>query len=334
VKIQGFLRIVTLLLLFVTVASLVSCGDEEVETPTAVTYTVTFDSKGGSAVEPKVVPKGEKVPDPGAPVREGFVFNGWFHDGAKWNFATRSVREDMTLVAQWYSAEIIFSYEVDPETQRAKITKLKERLEEVKIPSVIGGYPVTEIGEGVFADLSSANTQSIFIPSSVTAIGAEAFRDTEGVRILFDEDCALTEIGADAFSGSTGLTSVPLGEGLKEIAPWCFSDCVALKTVVIPESVTTICENAFGGCGSLEWVMMSHTLTAIEDGAFEDCDKLRTVYFYGSAQQIDTILEEKTANMNDALLDATVYLYAETKPAEAGAYGSWYWDENEKIRLW
>ena len=57
-------------------------------------------------------------------------------------------------------------------------------------------------------------------------------------------------------------------------------------------------------------------------------------YFYGSTQQIDTILEEKTANMNDALLDATVYLYAETEPAEAGAYGFWYWDENEKIRLW
>ena len=334
-KKQSFFLMLTALVLSLTLTVILgSCAKEPPAPVETASYTVTFDSNGGSKVEPKIVLKGEKVADPGAPTREGYVFVGWMHNDAKWNFAIRSVQEDITLTAKWYAAEIIFSFELIEETGTARLTKLKEKLETLEIPTVISGYPVTEIGAGLFQGLYSNQVSTIFVPASVTTVGAEAFRDLDGIAVVFDENCALTSIGEDAFSGCTGLTDVPLGEGLTEIAAWSFSGCTSLREIHIPASVTAIRENALGGCTALRSVVMSESVTLIEDSAFEDCDALKNLYFYGTEQQIDELLEEKTANMNQPLLNAEIYLYAASKPEAAGAYGGWYFDANGKIKIW
>ena len=326
--------LLVLLILLSVIGCFISCRKEEEAVPQAVYYTVTFDTKGGEEIPSKTILEGAKIPDPGAPVREGYVFNGWMHNGAKWNFDSRTVKEDMTLEAQWFSADVVFAYEINEETQTATVTKLKEKLENVEVPSVIGGFPVTAIGDGVFSGLYSSKVHSIRVASSVTTVGEGAFADLEGIEILFDDGCALTSIGSEAFANCTGLKSVPLGEGLREIAPWSFSGCTALKEISIHKTVTVIRVNAFGGCAALQDVILHEGVSTVEDGAFEDCDALRTVYYYGSAEQIDALLDQNTARMNDALQEATIYLYAQAKPSAEGAYGSWYWDENGKIRLW
>ncbi len=332
---QRILRIwIALCLVAVMLLCVVSCEKEDVPTTQAVYYTVTFDSNGGSAIPSKRIPSGESIPDPGAPEREGYVFNGWMHNGAKWNFSTRKVREDLTLTAHWHTAETIFSYEVTEATQTARITKLKEKLPSLEVPAVIGGFPVTEIAEGVFANLYSSQVSRIAIPASVKTIGERAFCNSEGVEIVFDEDCQLIAIGEEAFSGCTGLQSISLGEGLTEIAAWCFSDCAALKEIRLPQSVTVIRENAFAGCVSLTTVTMYAEVDFVEDSAFEDCHRLRTLYCYGSEAEIETLLDQNTANMNDALQEATVYLYAEVQPSVEGAYGYWHWNEKGKQELW
>ncbi|NYD28282.1 InlB B-repeat-containing protein [Leucobacter aridicollis] len=66
-------------------------------------HTVTFDSAGGSAVDPVTVPDGEAVAAPVDPVRDGFTFAGWFVDAAgtvRYDFAAPVV-EDVTLYAGW-----------------------------------------------------------------------------------------------------------------------------------------------------------------------------------------------------------------------------------------
>ena len=71
--------------------------------------TVTFDSDGGSAVEPQSVPQGQQVQRPADPVKEGYTFIGWYdkndldnkyYNMPEWNFRY-SVTGDMVLVAQW-----------------------------------------------------------------------------------------------------------------------------------------------------------------------------------------------------------------------------------------
>ena len=72
-------------------------------TEVAATYTVTFNSNGGSAVPSQEVKAGEKATKPENPTREGYTFVAWFADEAlktPYLFVT-PVNEDITLYAMW-----------------------------------------------------------------------------------------------------------------------------------------------------------------------------------------------------------------------------------------
>lgn len=69
------------------------------------TYTVSFDSQGGSPVEAlRDIPGGSTVKMPTEPVRDGYKFGGWFIEAealTAWNFDTGRVNGNMTLYAKW-----------------------------------------------------------------------------------------------------------------------------------------------------------------------------------------------------------------------------------------
>ncbi len=71
---------------------------------TDVSYTLTFDSQGGSAVDAASVASGEKAARPTDPVKEGYSFAGWYKETdctAVWNFDSDIVSADITLYAKW-----------------------------------------------------------------------------------------------------------------------------------------------------------------------------------------------------------------------------------------
>lgn len=71
-----------------------------------VTYTVTFDSKGGSSVDSQTVNKGSKVTKPSDPTRSGYTFAGWYKEEAYtnlFNFDTTTITSNRTLYAKWNS---------------------------------------------------------------------------------------------------------------------------------------------------------------------------------------------------------------------------------------
>ena len=55
-------------------------------------HTVTFDSRGGTAVESQQVLDGNTVRRPETPARDGYFLNGWYTDAAasdgEWHFET------------------------------------------------------------------------------------------------------------------------------------------------------------------------------------------------------------------------------------------------------
>ena len=84
----------------------------EGEIPDSTNVTVTFDSAGGSPVEPQTIQQGQQVQRPADPVKEGYTFIGWYdkndldnkyYNMPEWNFRY-SVTGDMELVAQWMAS--------------------------------------------------------------------------------------------------------------------------------------------------------------------------------------------------------------------------------------
>ena len=67
------------------------------------TFTVSFETNGGSAVEKQTVEKGKTAANPTAPTRKGYSFSGWYSDKdlkTAYDF-TSAVTADVTLYAKW-----------------------------------------------------------------------------------------------------------------------------------------------------------------------------------------------------------------------------------------
>jgi len=70
---------------------------------------VTFDTGGGTAVDPQLVTAGDPLPEPAHPTRDGWVFVGWFTDEAAsvhlWDFLNNTVVAPLTLYAKWVQVD-------------------------------------------------------------------------------------------------------------------------------------------------------------------------------------------------------------------------------------
>lgn len=68
------------------------------------TYTVTFNSKGGSSVSNASANYNTLVTKPDDPTKTGYTFGGWYKEEAltnAWNFTSDKVTADTTLYARW-----------------------------------------------------------------------------------------------------------------------------------------------------------------------------------------------------------------------------------------
>ena len=92
----------------------------------------------------------------------------------------------------------------------------------------------------------------------------------------------VTSIGANAFYGCNGLTSVTIPNSVTTIGTYAFYNCSGISSITIPYSVTRIGEIVFGNCSNLEIVnynAQNCTLIA-HDGTysvFKNCSSLRVL---------------------------------------------------------
>ena len=73
------------------------------------TYTVTFNSNGGTEIAPKEVVSGLKIKKPSTPTKDKYLFRGWYEDSTfskEFDFNT-PITSDMTLYAKWEAANSI-----------------------------------------------------------------------------------------------------------------------------------------------------------------------------------------------------------------------------------
>ena len=92
-------RIVLTLLLITIFITLAACNRNSVDFNE---FTVTFNSNGGSEVEPQTVKDGRTAFKPDSPEREGFIFIMWYliDDSEEFDFST-PITEDITVNAFW-----------------------------------------------------------------------------------------------------------------------------------------------------------------------------------------------------------------------------------------
>ena len=244
---------------------------------------------------------------------------------------------------------MIFAFSVSAETEgyytykvengEATITDVSASISgDMNIPSTLGGYPVTSIGDHAF-DYCTKLT-SITIPDSVTVIGSLAFVGCYSVTeitvdennvnylsdnfgVLFNKDKTLliqypvgskretypipvsvTTIEDYAFYGCNDLTDIVIPNGVTKIGANAFCSCSTLTSITIPDSVITIGNEAISYCNFLRSVTIGDGVTTIGEGAFLECFGILDVYYKGTEDDWKKI---NIYTKNDYLTNATIH---------------------------
>ena len=205
-------KIAIVLISILLLCLLCACNPNE---PTHTTYTVTFDSQGGSAVESQTIIEGNPVKRPQTPTREGYFLNGWYTSSAtskdtEWHFNTDRATKDMTLYAGWTvetSQEATSSLVFLKEGNAYTVTDMVGEETVVSIPAEYDGLPVTKIqgvyGTGAFARKAIT---SVTIPDSIEEIGQNSFNNCSDLaNIKISTTSHLKKICNNAFSGNSSL---------------------------------------------------------------------------------------------------------------------------------
>jgi len=109
-KAKIFAGVMSVLLAFTMVVT--GCKrDPEPEVPEVNTYTVTFDSNGGSTVKAVSVNEGEKVEKPADPTKDGYDFDGWYNGEEAYDFDA-VVTANLKLTASWKVINYSITYDV------------------------------------------------------------------------------------------------------------------------------------------------------------------------------------------------------------------------------
>ena len=279
-------------------------------------YTVTFRTEEG-VVEQRPCPDGVEIGSlPSTPTHEGYAFEGWWTatDGEQATEAT-VVTNDVTYYAKWRGTAIVgdytYMYSVlngQAEIGTGETGELSEAAVSprptggVVIPSSMGGYPVTGIGEYAFE--SCTDMTDVEIPESVVSIRAEAFGGCEGLanveiprnvmyidvtafgfcyRFTVDPANAvyssrngllLSKDGRTLVRGVNGDVEIP--SSVTEIGDSAFDGCPLLESVTIPDGVLDIGAHAFCCCDGLENILIPQSVTNIGTRAFVSCYNLRS----------------------------------------------------------
>lgn len=131
----------------------------------------------------------------------------------------------LTLIS--VSAKTVTKNKLVYETQgnTATLVECKNNAKKITVPSKVGKYKVTAIGEWAFSE--KKKLESVKLPSTLTSIGKAAFNEC------------------------TSLKKIEIPSSVKKIGASAFWYCKNLESAVIPKSVKTIGKKAFYGCDKL-----------------------------------------------------------------------------------
>ncbi|WP_022760613.1 InlB B-repeat-containing protein [Butyrivibrio sp. AD3002] len=205
-------------------------------------YTFEYDSMGGSPVEAQIVAFGENVIVPEKPVKEGYVFTGWYIDQectalypfgtmpagnvkvyAGWAPENNSANSESAALVDASKLEIGKIYDTVDQNVKCKVTSVSE----------------DGSAEGAFIYSKDSEEKTVTIPG----------------RVVLDNGAVvnISSIDDNAFAKNTTITKVIISKNISKIGKKAFYGCKKLKKIVIKSSKLSkksVGKKAFKGISS------------------------------------------------------------------------------------
>jgi len=212
----------------------------------------------------------------------------------------------------------------------------------ISIPTKLGGYTVTSIGDWAFVGCTELT--EITIPATVTSIGNYAFGACSGITELTIPD-NVTSIGDYAFYGCSAMMSVTIPNGVTHIGDYAFGGCSKLVSVTIPTGVTTVGNYVFRACSELRSVSIPNSVEHIGDSAFYGCSHLESItipnsvtnlgqYSFGFCRMLTSItMPDGLTSIGSSAFFLCDGLTTITIPANVTNVGNWAFDECSNLKM-
>jgi len=308
------------------------------------TFTVTFDSNGGTSVPSQQVKRLDKVIKPEDPIKNGYMFDGWYIGNERWVFSGYNVTDDITLTAQYQLVEngtdgLLFTPTIYEGKQSYVVSGYEGTSKDVIIPSTFNGVNVVGIGTNTFLQ---KEIETIFFSNEIKFIGDNAF--TGNLLASVSIPNSVTTIGASAFGGNQ-LTSVTIPNSVTTIGHSAFYNN-RLTSISIPNSVTTIGYEAFA-FNQLTSVTIPNSVTMIERFVFLS-NRLTSVTIpnsvttigasaFGGNQLTSVTIPNSVTTIEYAAFShynsEAFTIYVEAAVIPEGWNQNWYYSENASVTI-
>ena len=267
-------------------------------------YKITFDTDGGSQMDPVSLKYEATIPAPAEPTKTGFTFYHWDKE-----IPAKMPAEDLSIKAQWCIrtsvADLATALSVatdDNEVYNIVITDKNiddflmmdlDAFYDLPLPSKYAFdlsectettvIPDNKFNRGIFFE--NPSLFGIILPSSITILGGYNFYNCGNlISVKLNEN--LETIGYRVFQGCSKLEDIIIPSTVQTISNHVFAECSNLKSIVIPAGVETIGQKAFQNCTNLTDITISEGVKNIKDLAFELCS-LETLTIPTSIEFID-----------------------------------------------
>lgn len=173
------------------------------------TITITFDSKGGSAVDPITINKGTELTLPKDPTYAGYTFKGWYDKNETPIQNNALLEEDTTLYAKWEKIpepkpepkkEEKISLSLSRDTLHVKGIKTATATATVENSSGKVTYSLSDtncmtINENIGAISVASNPKNCSNGASITVTAKTPGGKSATATIYYEKDLALTHDG-------------------------------------------------------------------------------------------------------------------------------------------
>lgn len=258
----------------------------------STSFTVTFDANGGTVNPTSQKMSGTAYTTLPTPVRDGYVFAGWYtalDGGTQITSRSRANPSDHTLYAHWKEIEIATNGYCGGESGGKNLTWTLD-----------SEGTLTISGTGKMRSDTAGNTGRIFTARNSISLKPTAVINPSVDQILrVNITEGVTTIGACAFQNCSNLQSINIPSSVQSIEKQAFQNCSSLESVTVSNGVTNIGELAFQECSNLKSITIFDTVSNIEDGAFRGCNNLSDIYYEGTqAQYIQVVAPRKYLSSN------------------------------------
>ena len=264
-----------------------NCYVNAVYVDAAVTYTVSFESNGGSAITAQSVDANGLVKKPSDPTLTDYTFVAWYKEAALttlWDFAKDTVTANITLYAA-YAKTTLSASTAEAGTFTYTFT------------NPLSGYQLSAYVAGTDTVLNSSDWALVSFPAAYPFVSvAPSTFNLNKTLTAVTFPSTLKSIGSNAFNGCSALTTLDLGGACTSISAQAFSGCRELSTLNGAGALISLGQRVFDTCLALTSLSLPSTIASLDAYVVMSCVNLTSLYLDITSAQASAYLASGAFN--------------------------------------